>query len=81
MAITAESIRKLAALRIAPDQMAGVLEILAEAAASDEERKRKQRARTAKSRARRNGNVTPESPEAWQQRWQDLQSSLLAKRL
>lgn len=83
MTMTAESIRKLAGLRISPDQMAGVLEVLADAIAPDEIRRAKQRARTAKHRARRNVTVTlqgVDDPEGWEQRWRDLQTNLLAKR-
>lgn len=63
MSISADALRKLAALELDPKQMAGVLDILAGMAAADEERRANQRNRTRKHRAKRDGNVTVTSPE------------------
>ncbi|MEQ9634621.1 MAG: hypothetical protein RLW68_00905 [Devosia marina] len=61
MSISASTLRKLAELRLDPDQMAGVLGILAEQQEAEEARKAAQRERTRKSRAKRDGNVTDTS--------------------
>jgi hypothetical protein len=61
MAVTASTLRKLAELRLDPEQMAGVLDILAEQQEADEARKAAQRERTRRSRAKRDGNVTETS--------------------
>lgn len=54
--LTEATIRKLALLNLSTEQMAGVLDILADIQAADDERRRKQRDRTAKHR--RNVTVT-----------------------
>jgi hypothetical protein len=59
MAVTASTLRKLAALDLSPEQMAGVLEVLAEGLAADEARKAGQAERKRRSRAKeRDGHVT-----------------------
>ena len=61
--ISASALRKLALLNLSPEQMAGVLDILADGAEADEQRKAAQRERTRKHRASRYGNVTVTSQE------------------
>jgi hypothetical protein len=63
VSVDSATLRRLAALNLAPDQMAGVLDILAGIAEVEEKRKQGQRDRTAKHRAKRDGNVTKTSPE------------------
>ena len=59
MSVTAEALRKLAELRLDPDQMAGVLSLLADISAAEEGRKTAQRERTRRHRdAKRDCNVT-----------------------
>lgn len=66
MSIGAETLRKLADLRLEPEQMAGVLGILADIQAGDEDRKRNQRERTRRHRdMKRDGNVTVTSQERY----------------
>lgn len=55
--ISAAALRKLAALSLSPEQMAGVLDILADGAEAEEARKAAQRDRTRRHRSR-DGNVT-----------------------
>lgn len=62
MIVSASTLRKLAALNLNPDQMAGVLEMLAEQQEAEDARKAAQRERTRKSRANRDSNVTATSP-------------------
>lgn len=61
MSVSSSTLRKLAELRLDPDQMAGVLELLAEQQEAEEARKAAQRDRTRRSRAKRDGNVTDTS--------------------
>ncbi len=62
MTIKAATLRKLAALNLAPDQMAGVLELLAEQAEADESRREAQAERKRRQRARGDdGTVTRQS--------------------
>lgn len=56
--ISSATLRKLADLNLSPEQMAGVLGLLADQAQAEEERKAAQRERTRKSRASRNADVT-----------------------
>jgi hypothetical protein len=57
--VTSETLRRLAALKLNPEQMAGVLELLADVQLADERRKADQRARVAKHRANKEKrNVT-----------------------
>ena len=56
--ISAATLRKLAELNLSPDQMAGVLSLLADQAQAEEDRKAAQRERTRRSRASRNVDVT-----------------------
>lgn len=56
--ISSATLRKLADLNLSPEQMAGVLGLLADQAQAEEERKAAQRERTRKSRASRNDDVT-----------------------
>jgi len=65
MTISADTLRKLSALRLDPDQMAGVLDILADIQSADEERKVKQRDRVRRHRAKRDGNVTVTDQERY----------------
>ncbi|MGU3403383.1 hypothetical protein [Methylobacterium brachiatum] len=59
MSVTADILRRLGKLRLAPEALEEVLEIIADIQSVDEDRKAKQRERTAKHRAlRRDGNVT-----------------------
>lgn len=62
MSVSSSTLRKLAELRLDPDQMAGVLELLAEQQEVEEARKAAQRDRTRRSRAKRDGNVTDTPP-------------------
>ncbi len=70
MSISSDTLRKLSALRLDPDQMAGVLDILADIQSADEGRKAGQRERVRKHRESHNSNVsvtlhdryTPPSP-------------------
>jgi len=61
--ISASALRKLAMLNLSAEQMAGVLDILADGAEADEQRRAAQRERTRKHRAQRDGNVTVASHE------------------
>lgn len=61
--ISASALRKLAMLNLSAEQMAGVLDILADGAEADEQRRAAQRERTRKHRAQRDGNVTVTSHE------------------
>jgi hypothetical protein len=58
VSVTANALSRLAALDLPPKALAEVLSIFAEMQQADEDRKAKQRERTAKSRASRHGNVT-----------------------
>lgn len=58
MTVSAASLRKLAALNLAPAQMAGVLDMLADQQEQEDARKAAQRERTRRSRAKRDSNVT-----------------------
>lgn len=58
MTVTAEAMRKLAALKLDAEQMAGVIDILAGMMDADEQRRAKQRDRVAKHRAEKAGNDT-----------------------
>ena len=62
MSLSADALRKLAALRLDADQMAGVLEVLADMQAAEDDRKAKQRDRVRRHRERQNCNVTETSP-------------------
>lgn len=69
MTVSAASLRKLTTLGLNAEQMAGVLDLLADQMQADEDRRAKQRARTSKSRGNeRDSNVTVTSDEALQQR-------------
>jgi len=63
MSVTAAALRKLAMLNLSAEQMAGVLDILADGAELEETRRAGQRERTRKHRAQRDGNVTVTSLE------------------
>jgi hypothetical protein len=65
VSLTADALRKLAALRLDADQMAGVLDVLADMQSVEEERKAKQRERTRKHREQRDCNVTETSPSRY----------------
>ena len=54
----AETLRKLAELNLAPEQMAGVLDILADLQEDEEKRKADQRDRVRKHRMKQTCNVT-----------------------
>lgn len=56
--ISSATLRKLAELNLSPEQMTGVLSLLADQAQAEEDRKAAQRERTRKSRASRNAAVT-----------------------
>ncbi len=56
--ISSATLRKLAELNLSPEQMTGVLSLLADQAQAEEDRKAAQRERTRKSRASRNDDVT-----------------------
>lgn len=59
MAVTADILRRLGKLRLEPDALEEVLAIIADIQSVDEDRKAKQRERTAKHRSmKRDGNVT-----------------------
>lgn len=59
MSLQAETLRRLATLRLDTDQMAGVLAIIADMSGAEEDRRAKQRDRTRRHRAaQRDGNVT-----------------------
>ena len=64
MTVSAASLRKLATLGLSAEQMAGVLDLLADQMQADEDRRAKQRARTSKSRGNeRDSNVTVTSDD------------------
>jgi hypothetical protein len=65
MSISADTLRKLAALKLDPDQMAGVLDVLADIQSADEDRKAKQRERVQRHRAKHNSNVTETLQECY----------------
>lgn len=59
MTITADILRRIAALQLPPDKMQAVIEIIAELQEADDSRRAKQRDRARKSRTRsRDGDVT-----------------------
>lgn len=62
MSLSSDALRKLAALRLDADQMAGVLEVLADMQAVEEERLAKQRDRVRRHRDKQACNVTETSP-------------------
>lgn len=63
MTVSAAALRKLALLKLSSEQMAGVLDILADGAEAEEARKTAQRERTRRHREKRDGNVTVTSQE------------------
>lgn len=63
MSVSASTLRKLALLNLSSEQMAGVLDILADGAEAEETRRAAQRERTRRHREKRDGNVTVISPE------------------
>lgn len=65
MSVSASALRKLSLLNLSSDQMAGVLDILADSAEADEARRAAQRDRTRRHRAKRDGNVTVTSAERY----------------
>jgi len=65
MSVSASALRKLSLLNLSSDQMAGVLDILADSAEADEARRAAQRDRTRRHRAKRDGNVTVTSTERY----------------
>jgi hypothetical protein len=62
----AETLRKLAELNLAPEQMAGVLDILADLQEADEKRKQDQRERVRKHRMKQTCNVTETLHEGYE---------------
>lgn len=63
MSLTSDALRKLATLSLSSEQMAGVLDILADIQSADEQRKADQRDRVRRHREKHNCNVTETSPE------------------
>lgn len=61
MTVSSSALRKLAALNLSAEQMAGVLEILADTSEADEARRAAQRERTRRHREKRDCNVTETS--------------------
>ena len=63
MSITADTLRKLASLKLSPEQMSGVLDLLADMQTADDERKEKQRNRTRRCREKSRGIKPLEAKE------------------
>ncbi len=77
MPVTSDALRKLAALSLSPEQMSGVLDILADLESAEEHRKAGQRERVRRHREKaRYGNVT----ETFQQRDQSVTAPSLEEK-